>query len=53
MKTTLKKKQDSLIITMTRLLNDFELTELELNTLYGLQGIILERILNNKSRKIQ
>lgn len=51
MKTTLKKKQDSLIITMTRLLNDFELTELELNTLYGLQGIILERILNDKNRR--
>jgi len=48
MKTTLIKKQDSLKITMNNMLTDFELTELELNSLYGLQGIILERILNVK-----
>jgi hypothetical protein len=48
--TTLQKKQNSLKITMNRMLTDFELTELEINTLYGLQGIILERILNNKKR---
>ena len=54
MKTTLKQKQDSLKITLTRILTEFELTELEINTLYGLQGVILERILNDKSRvKIQ
>jgi hypothetical protein len=53
MKTTLKKKQDSLKITLTRMLTDFELTELELNTLYGLQGVILERILNDKKLRIQ
>ena len=52
MKTMLKKKQDSLIITMTRLLNDYELTELELNTLYGLQGVILERILKDRKLNI-
>jgi hypothetical protein len=48
--TILQKKQNSLKITRAKMLTDFELTELELNTLYGLQGIILERILNDKKR---
>ena len=45
------KKQKSLRITMDKLLTEFDLTQLELNTLYGLQGVILERVLKEKPSK--
>jgi len=47
----INKKQVALKLTMDKLLTECELTQLELNTLYGLQGIILERILKSQYPK--
>lgn len=43
----LKIKQKKVLETMI-CLNKYELTELEVNTLFSIQGLILERIMKEK-----
>ncbi len=49
----ISKKQESIRKTLTQLFTDYKLTELELNTLVYLQGLILERKIKDKSRKLK
>jgi hypothetical protein len=48
-KVNLKVKQTSVLNTMTKLM-DYELTELEINALIAIQGLIIERILKEKKK---
>jgi hypothetical protein len=43
------KKQESLKETFDKLLTEYKLTELEVNALFAIQGLILERIMKEKN----
>jgi len=43
-------KQQSLKETFNKLLTEYKLSELEINALYAIQGLILERIMKEKNK---
>jgi hypothetical protein len=47
----IKIKQETLKKSLAQLLTDYELTELEINTLFYIQGAILSRALNSEHIK--
>jgi ubiquinone/menaquinone biosynthesis C-methylase UbiE len=51
MKTTLKTKQESIKKVFDKLLTEYELTELEIGLLYGIQGIFIERLVKDGKLK--
>lgn len=46
-KITLKVKQKTALEMFTKLLSDYELTKMEIDLLFGMQGLILERLLKD------
>ena len=43
-------KQQSLNSTFSKLLTEYKLTELEINALFAIQGLILERIMKEQNK---
>jgi len=47
-KTTIEVKQESVRKVFDKLLTDYKLTEMEIDLLCAIQGLILERVLRKK-----
>jgi len=51
-KITLKVKQESIRKNFDKLLTDCEMTEMEINLLLGIQGLLIERLIKDGKLKV-